>query len=423
MLHFKNKIFSILLLCAASLASQPIYATELNGNVTSGERQTCSFSTAYGASCRNDVRGSIGGSADDKQQAPSPAADAQPDTTVSSGYTGLWWNKNEPGWGMSITQQGPMIFVAWYTYDQSGNPTWYVMSSCPLSGKSCTGSIYKVTGGTPPGIPWNGSGKIVTAVGTGTLAFADNNTGTFNYSINGAYGAKNIEREIFATGTVPPAIDFSGLWWNPNESGWGVALAHQYNVIFAAMYVYDAAGKAIWYVASNCVMAGNGCSGDLYQVNGGSAPTTIWNGENRIVKKVGTANFAFTSASAGTVNYTINGVNESKNIVVEEFYTAPPSVSPYAGNWSGSYSGSDQGNCTMTIASSGTLSGSCNGNQAGYFTFAGAVDAQGKVSFHLGSGNSASATFSGSFVSTSRINGTWANPYVGYSGTWVMTKN
>ncbi|CAN5265177.1 hypothetical protein BH11PSE11_BH11PSE11_38780 [soil metagenome] len=342
--------------------------------------------------------------------------------TSTAPLTGLWWNQNESGWGISLTQQGPIVFVAWYTYDQSGNPKWYVMSSCTLSGNACTGSIYAVTGGTAPALPWNGSSRIVGTVGTGTFTFTDNNTGTFNYSINGISGQKVVTRQMFASGAVAPATNYSGLWWNANESGWGVALTQQYGVIFATLYVYDANGNPVWYVASNCAVVSSGCTGDLYQVNGGSAPTTTWAGENRLVTKVGTISLAFTSGSNGTMNYSVNGANVSKAITVQQFYTAPV-VSPYAGGWSGSYSGNDQGTCSMTISNSGSMSGSCHGNQAGTFAITGTVDAQGNLTFYLGSGSNISTTFTGKFATTTRVNGTWANPSVGYSGTWFMNHN
>src|SRR6185503_19971412 len=54
------------------------------------------------------------------------------DTTAPPGprmysYQGLWWNPNESGWGVNIAQQGDVWFAAWYTYDRSGKPTWFVM--------------------------------------------------------------------------------------------------------------------------------------------------------------------------------------------------------------------------------------------------------------------------------------------------------
>lgn len=249
--------------------------------------------------------------------APSTASTAP--VTIPTNFQGLWWNANESGWGMSVTQQGSTIFAAAYTYDQTGQPTWYVMSSCPLSGNSCTGTLYKVIGGTSPALPWNGAGKVVSSAGTGTLTFSDNSTGSFSYSLNGISGSKSITRQSFASGTLPPEFDYSDLWWNANESGWGVAITQEYGTIFAAWYTYDATGKAVWYVASNCPISGNGCTGDLYKVTGGSPLTSTWNGSGKAVTKVGTLSFVFADANNGSMNYSINGAAGSRSITRQQY--------------------------------------------------------------------------------------------------------
>lgn len=237
---------------------------------------------------------------------------------TSNNYQGLWWNSNESGWGMSITQHGNMVFAAIYTYDDTGLPTWYVIPNCPVNNTSCTGDIYKVTGGTSPAVAWNGSGKVVTKVGNGTLTFSSTSIGAFTFTINNVAGSKTITQQVFATGTTPPVIDYTDLWWNPNESGWGVSLTQQFSNIFAAWYTYDGTGKAIWYVVPNCPVSGAGCTGKLYQVTGGESLTTAWNGTNP-AQEVGSATFGFTDASTGTMNYTLNGVTSSRVITRQAF--------------------------------------------------------------------------------------------------------
>lgn len=115
----------------------------------------------------------------------------------------------------------------------------------------------------------------------------------------------------------------TGLWWNQNESGWGAGLIQQFGVIFVTLYTYDSEGKPTWYVASNCAVSADGCTGDLYAVTGASALTVPWNGTNKIVATVGTINFAFININTGTMNYTINGVAGSKVITRQVFATAP----------------------------------------------------------------------------------------------------
>jgi alpha-tubulin suppressor-like RCC1 family protein len=234
--------------------------------------------------------------------------------------TGLWWNQTESGWGISITQHSAMIFLAWYTYDATGNPVWYVIPSCPVSNNNaCSGTIYQVTGGTALSVPWNGSAKAVATAGLGSLTFYDNNRGVLNYTLNGASGVKAITRQVFMTGAAPPAVDYSDLWWNASESGWGVALTQQFGTIFATLYSYDNGGKPRWYVASNCPMVSNSCTGDLYQVSGGSSPNVQWNDAGKVVKKVGSARFTFSGNGSGTMNYDINGATGTKVITRQAF--------------------------------------------------------------------------------------------------------
>ena len=234
-------------------------------------------------------------------------------TAISNSWQGLWWNANESGWGMSLTQHGDLIFVAIYTYDVAGLPVWYVISNCPVTALGCTGDVYRVKGGTPPTVAWAGAGRVLTKVGTGTLTFGSATAGKLDVTIDGVSGSKAITTQVFATSGTAPDVDYTDLWWNANESGWGVSLTQQFGIIFAAWFAYNDAGDPVWYVASNCAVSGPGCTGTLYQVNGGAPLTAPW----KAVKPatvVGTVSFQFTDPASGTLAYTINGVTASRAI-------------------------------------------------------------------------------------------------------------
>ena len=243
--------------------------------------------------------------------APAPLPEVGP-------FTGMWGNPLEPGWGMSITQHDNKNFVVVYSYDQAGQPTWYSMSSCPLTGYSCTGDIFRVSGGTPATQQWNGTALALTSIGTGTLTFADADNASYSFALDGVASAKAITRRTFATGATAPSVDWTDLWTSPNEPGWGVTLTQQYGVIFAAMHSYDWIGQPTWYVASSCPIVGNGCTGDLYQVTGGYPLTSTWYGASKTAK-VGTINFSFSNASIGTMTYSINGAAGSRSISRQAF--------------------------------------------------------------------------------------------------------
>ena len=52
--------------------------------------------------------------------------------------------------------------------------------------------------------------------------------------------------------TFAPFADFTDLWWDPNESGWGMNLIqHSSNTIFAVWYTYDTDRRPLWLSMSS----------------------------------------------------------------------------------------------------------------------------------------------------------------------------
>ena len=144
------------------------------------------------------------------QVLPAPAQTFTIDTSAASPLTGLWWNANESGWGATITQQSYMMFVTMFVYDAAANPVWYTVS-CTIAGTSCSGDMLRVRGGSTPTSPWNGSGVAVSKVGSMTLNFTGNDSGSMSYTLDGLSNSKQITRQIF--GPPPPvAPRLAGEW-------------------------------------------------------------------------------------------------------------------------------------------------------------------------------------------------------------------
>src|SRR6185369_4631903 len=53
---------------------------------------------------------------------------------------------------------------------------------------------------------------------------------------------------VCAAGGMSP--DPTGLWWVPEESGWGLSLVQQQDTVVAVLFVYDDAKRPAWYVAT-----------------------------------------------------------------------------------------------------------------------------------------------------------------------------
>jgi hypothetical protein len=79
-----------------------------------------------------------------------------------------------------------ILFQSPLTWDNGGNPRWYISSNCSLVINSCTGDLYQVTGDTPPTVTWNSANQAVTPVGSISFVFTDGSIGTMSYTINGA---------------------------------------------------------------------------------------------------------------------------------------------------------------------------------------------------------------------------------------------
>lgn len=118
-------------------------------------------------------------------------------TLPTNTYTDIWYNPAEAGWGLSITHHPSNIsFIAWYTYDAAGRAKWYVVSSCPMVGDSCSGAIYEATG-PPLGQSFNPASVSLFPVGTMTLTFSGYGTGLMSYYVRGISGVKSIMRYSF----------------------------------------------------------------------------------------------------------------------------------------------------------------------------------------------------------------------------------
>jgi len=131
-------------------------------------------------------------------------ADIQSTFTIAgANYQGLWWNGpagSQPGWGLSIDHQGDILFATWYTYDESGAASWFAMPDLERTDAATySGTVYRTTGPAFDARPWDPSDVTVTPVGTATLAFANDRTGTFSYTIDGKGGSNTITREIFSS--------------------------------------------------------------------------------------------------------------------------------------------------------------------------------------------------------------------------------
>lgn len=236
---------------------------------------------------------------------------------IGTNYTDIWWGgESESGWGIQITQhRSNNIFAAWYTYDQSGNQLFIVMSGCdliPFSNNVCSGRLYRTTG-TPFNEP-SFAGASSTLIGTGKFIFTDTNNATFDYTINASANnptttiRKKITRFPFGSGVSAYPNDQSDIYYKADASGWGYSLAQHGNDAFGVIFHYDENRNPMFLTmytpAFNATYGGNNTA-TLYRSrsNGGSHYLTpTWRASD-------ISNVPFAGSGSGAVSVVPDGLN------------------------------------------------------------------------------------------------------------------
>src|SRR5438105_4914434 len=223
-------------------------------------------------------------------------------------------------WGIQLTKRRNNIMAAWFTYDDGGSPIWYVAPGCILGTPlSCSGSLYRVTDVKFFGGPYDFSLARIDVVGSLQLQFTSVNNGGMSNSVAGQSRFVPIEREHVATGTAIPAVNYTDIWWNPAESGWGLTVTHQPGNMFLAWFVYDTNRQPTWFVSSCAATSDqNGCSGTLLRVTGPRFGA-VFDSSLVHATSAGTVSLRFTDPDNGVLTYTVDGVDGTKTITREIF--------------------------------------------------------------------------------------------------------
>lgn len=127
--------------------------------------------------------------------------------------SGLWWNPNESGWGVTFDHQESFIFATFFIYGLDGKPYWVVsqLDAASPSQTSFSGTVF-ATSGTPfSKSPFIAGDTKVSTVGTSTLAVVDSNHATLAYTVNNVPVVKQIQRQtnkpIVIAGTYDGGTD------------------------------------------------------------------------------------------------------------------------------------------------------------------------------------------------------------------------
>ena len=157
-----------------------------------------------------------------------------------------------------------------------------------------------------------------------------NDTGLTRYLSPGAYHVEIAHWQPGGTGAYglqfrADRVDrdnHTALWWNPAESGWGINVNHQGNIVFATLFSYDDQGEPMWLVMSRGEKQLDGSySGALYRTSGPPFNASPWRAVTPV--RVGTMRIQFAGANTASLSYSVDGRNVTKSITRQEFATLP----------------------------------------------------------------------------------------------------
>jgi hypothetical protein len=151
--------------------------------------------------------------------------------------------------------------------------------------------------------------------------------------IAGALVAACVSCASLASSTL--TTDYSDLWWNPNESGWGANIALQNDTMVVTLFIYNGQREPSWFIAPNTVYNAhnNTFSGPLY-ITTGPWFANVFDPTSVTVQQVGMLTFAPSAFNKAVLSYNQGGQPITKNIIRQSWK---------ADGLAGIYQGSRQG--------------------------------------------------------------------------------
>jgi alpha-tubulin suppressor-like RCC1 family protein len=273
-------------------------------------------------------------SGEDARVVPLPLTGVGTSNSIPVNLSDIWWNPNESGWGLTIADHETNLFVVWYTYDASGKPAWFTIPGGTFSGNDryFSGDVYTTTGPCYSAATFNPALVRGTRVGTALFDFAPADLPSGWARFSGTIGTtswnKSIQRQPFGNASSSWGSDYTDIWWNAAESGWGLTLSQHGDNIFGVLYTYDCDGSPLFVVLPGVTFsASNRFTGDLYttRASGSWWGSVTFNPAQVAVSRVGTATITFSGSSA-TFSATINGSTRTRAVVQQPFGHRAPGV-------------------------------------------------------------------------------------------------
>ena len=155
--------------------------------------------------------------------------------------TGLWFNPLRSGHGLDVEIAGDNMFIIWYTYNDDGSPTFY-LAVAPYASNWQADII---------ATNWDFATRTASNSVVGTVNLQINSAKSMNFSwdLNGREGAEDFI--YFDVSNEMTSKQFTGTYYDDQDSGWGLTLYTQGQSQVAVVYYYDESGLPRWALGSD----------------------------------------------------------------------------------------------------------------------------------------------------------------------------
>ncbi len=162
-------------------------------------------------------------------------------------HRGLWEPNSRPGLGQGYDYNwgGSDRALLWYTYDETGQPAWYIADDGPASGNIWTAPLYRVTN--------DGAEQQLARVGNVTVATLAEDDALFSYTLFGLSGTERMQPLSALTcpqvGGSPRS--WTGLWYRGVDGLGGASVIINASTQAQIHYLFDSLGLPRWLVAQD----------------------------------------------------------------------------------------------------------------------------------------------------------------------------
>jgi len=162
---------------------------------------------------------------------------------------GLWEPNSRPGLGQGYedNQGGSSRAQIWYTYDENGQPTWYIASSPVTEGNIWTADLLRFTN--------DGMQQQSAPVGQVSLTSLAENDVMFSYTLFGQSGTERMQP--ISQPTCPhingSTQSYTGIWYRGVDGLGGASVLANAGTQAQIHYLFDDSGWPRWLFAQDLV--------------------------------------------------------------------------------------------------------------------------------------------------------------------------